>query len=252
MYHGPPVTGQDSKAGVPSCPAFRTASTAPLPGGHGLKPGPGPLSLYPGPQSSPSSPSPREPGSPRDEAEEDADDVTQVRSAAVLALLQPQGGVSSWARSPAPAIPGPGPGALGLPSPPASLPPLPTSPSLKALSLYSRALSPTSGLSPDLSASPGRGLSRPSVSQPLCPALSSVLCLHLPALGLPDRLPSSSSSFTLHLTWLLRTLGAPSPWRQKGSCSFLGMGEGEGGVGCIPEFHHHWGRCPCVIFNQRV
>lgn len=44
---------------------------------------------------------------PRDEAEEDADDVTQVRCAALLALLQPQGRVPSWARGlPAPRHPG--------------------------------------------------------------------------------------------------------------------------------------------------
>ena len=49
-----------------------------------------------------------------------------------------------------------------------------------------------------------------------------MLCLLLPALGLSqDRLPPSQP-FTLHLTLAPQDLGAPSPRRQKGSCSFLG------------------------------
>lgn len=66
-YSLPTCHRTDSKAGVPSCPAFRTTSTphqpCPIPGGHGFKPQACPF-LHPGPQSTPRSPH-LEPGSPR-------------------------------------------------------------------------------------------------------------------------------------------------------------------------------------------
>lgn len=185
---------------------------------------------------------------PRDEAEEDADDVTQVRSAAVLALLQPQGRVPSWARGlPTPRHPWPWPrGPSVCPAPQPLCPPLP---SLKALSLYSRALSPTSGLSPDLSASPAVSVA------PLCLSLSALPCPPLSsvftslALGLSqDRLPPSPA---LHLAPDPGSSGpgCPLSLETEGLLQLPGLGGCEGGVGCVPEFHHHWGRCPCVIFN---
>lgn len=119
--------------------------------------------------------------------------------------------------SPRPAILGPGPGTPCSAQPASlSVPSLPASPqpegAQSALSLLCLLISvPILWVSV---APPCLSLS--ALSCPPC-ALSSP-----PRSGLSqDRLPPSQP-FTLHLTLAPQDLGAPSPRRQKGSCSFLG------------------------------
>lgn len=125
--HGPPVTGQDSKAGVPSCPAFRTASTAPLPEGTVLSPSlPLPVPWSPV-QPKQSSPRARFPEMKR----------KKMLTMSPRCIPQPcwhscslrAGYRAGPGVSPRPAIPGPGPGAPRSAQPPSlSAPSLPTSP----------------------------------------------------------------------------------------------------------------------------
>lgn len=230
---------------MPSCPAFRTASTAPLPGGHGFKPKPASsCTLVPSPAQAVLTSS----QVPRDEAEEDADDVTQVRSAAVLALLQPQGGVPSWARvSPRPAILALAQGPPARPAPPSLCPPLcPPLPSLEGTLAFIRCFLPP--LVCLLISVPALRSQSPSVSQPLCSC--PVLCALFtsPALGLSQDCLLPVSALHLAPDPGSSGPGAPLPGDRRAPAASWD-GEGEGGVGCIPEFHHHWGRVPCVIFN---
>lgn len=228
--HCPPVTGQTLSLGCPpallSGPPPPPISPAPFPEGTVLSPKPAPsCTLVPSPPHAVLTSS----QVPRDEAEEDADDVTQVRFAAMLALLQPQGRVPSWARGlPAPRHPWTRPRDPSFwptghsASPPASLSPLclplPNRKALRA-SVLEPSLPP---LSPNLSASPV-GLGRPSVSaSPPCPALLSALSSPPPLSAFRRTACPPAQPFTLRLTLASQDLGAPSPWRQKGSCSFLG------------------------------
>ena len=248
-YSLPTCHRTDSKAGVPPPPAI---SPAPFPEGTVLSPKPAPSCT---PVPSPPHAVLTSSQVPRDEAEEDADDVTQVRFAAVLALLQPQGRVRSWARGlPAPRHPGTRPRDPSFwptghsPGPQPLCPLCPLSPEEGTQSLCARALAPTSVCLPI--SVPVLWVSVVPLSRPLRPVLpSSLLVLTSPALGLSqDRLPSSPA---LHL--------APDPGCSGPGCSLSletegllqlpGLGGCEGGVGPVPEFRHSRGRCPRVIFN---
>ena len=145
---------------------------------------------------------------------------------------------------PRPAIPGPGPGTPCSAQPASlSVPSLPTSPqpegAQSALSLLCLPISvPNLWVSvapPSLSLSalscPPRALSSAPRSRPFPGPPAPQPALHLA----PD--PGSSGP------------GCSLSQETEGLLQLPGLGGCEGGVGPVPEFRHHWGRCPCVLFN---